>query len=166
MILPQTEKLEGIIGTTFDYAVTFYPPTYSSLVWPKKNTEWNSTTTFAINQVTIAENKSAYKCLIENIDINPVEDKTGHWEKLSPLNLTGYKGFVKLGEVLELKVSEGVTLGGTAGTVALKATKTQTEAFKEGVTYISIFLEDIENNYYEYIDGPIKWRKQKWQLTA
>jgi hypothetical protein len=164
MILPGTEKLEGIIGTTFDFVVTLYPSIYSSLEWSKNKSEWDSTTIYKVNRVVIGSNGSAYKCIIENTNVNPIGE-AGHWEILTPLNLTGYKAFAKLGEILELKVGEGITLGGEKGTVAVKATKVQTAKFSEGFNNLSLFLEDTENNYYEYIAGPIKWKRQRWETT-
>ena len=162
MILPGTEKLEGIIGTTFDFVVTLYPSEYASLKWSAKNSEYNSEKTYEKNVVVIASNASAYRALKENAGQNPIS-ATEYWEKLTPLNLTGYKAWLNIGSGLELKVGSGITLGAAAGTVSVKATKAQTEVFIPSSAPASLFLEDTESNYYEYLIGPIKWKLQNWK---
>jgi|ERR1700722_413532 len=162
MILPGKEKLEGIIGTTFDFVVTLYPSEYSSLKWSAKNSEWGSEKNYVINDVSVASNGSAYKSLKDSLNENPIS-ATEYWEKLTPLNITGYKAWVNMGEILELKTGEGIVLGGTNGTVAVKAIKSQTEKFPVGETQTSLFLEDSSSNYYEYLIGPIKWKQQNYK---
>lgn len=156
MILPGTEKLEGVIGTTFDFSVTLYPAPDARLSW-QKPPAWNETREYTFNNAVIGANASAYRCLIANTNIQPVGDTSGHWELITPLNLEGYTGEFETGELV-LKTGEGITLGGVAGTVKVKAKPAQTEKFASGVTKFSLIMTDTMENKYEYLAGPIKWK--------
>lgn len=96
MILPGTTEFEGVIGTTFDGSITVYPSSDSELKW-QSNPVWNSTFDYEIGSGVIGSNGKAYKSLIASVGINPVGDVTGHWEVLTPLNITGYKATIKVG---------------------------------------------------------------------
>ena|ERR1700690_3805272 len=160
MILPSTIKLEAVIGTTFDLTTIFYPAEYGNLVWKKPNL-WFATIQYEVNNAILGSDSNAYKCLVGNININPVGDTSGHWEKLTPLNNTGYKAEMRFGEELTLESGgKGITLGGSTGSVYIEAKPEQTEKFNEGPMDIAILMTNTEEKKYEYLNGSIKWKKQ------
>lgn len=158
MILPGSIEFEGVIGTTFDGEITVYPSSDSELKW-ENNPLWNSSINYIINSGAIGNNGKAYKSLISSININPVGDVTGHWELLKPLNITGYKATIKIAESITLENSSGITINGENGLVKFKATRTQTEKLLPEKLSFALFMEDLENNYYEYISGKVKFKK-------
>jgi hypothetical protein len=159
MILPGEINFEGVIGTTFDGDITVLPSSAFLLKWEKEPL-WKSTFSYEENAGVIASNGKAYKSLKASLDKNPVTETT-YWELIAPLNITGYKAEIKIGKEFELvlKVGEGIILTGSEGLVAFKATKTQTEIFQKGNVKIALFMEDLENNYYEYISGKVLWKE-------
>lgn len=159
MILPGTIQFEGVIGTTFDGSITVYPSSDSELKW-QSNPVWNSIFDYEIGSGVIGSNGKAYKSLIASVGINPVGDVTGHWEVLTPLNITGYKATVKVGNSGELVLEneKGIAISGSEGLVKFKATREQTSKFTSGNVNFALFMEDTENNYYEYISGKCKWK--------
>lgn len=155
------QKLEAVIGATFDMTVKFYPEEYAILKW-RKPYIWNEEITYNVNNAVIASNADAYKAIVENKGVNPVTGSSGHWEKLTPLNLEGYSAEMKIrsgGTELTLATSgKGIVLGGTEGTVAIKAKYSQTTEFPSGDSHFYLFLTDASENKYDYLDGTIKWK--------
>lgn len=158
MILPGKEILTGVIGTTFDLVITLYPAVDAYLNWQKPAT-WDESKEYKSNAAVVGKNGKAYKCLIVNTGVQPVGDVSGHWELITPLNITGYSSEVKIGSLELATGGKGVFLGGEEGTVSVKATPAQTEKFVKGNAKLSIYLTDTEKNKYEYITGAVKWQE-------
>lgn len=156
MILPGSAEFEGVIGTTFDGEITVYPSADSELKW-QTNPVWSSTFSYEAGSGSIGSNGKAYKSLIASIGIDPVGDNTGHWQILSPLNITGYKAYIKVGEI-SLENEKGITIEGEEGVVKFKAAKSMSYNQSPGSVSFALFMEDLENNYYEYISGKCKWK--------
>jgi len=160
MILPGTQDFEGRIGTTWDQIMTIYPSTYNYVTWvTKKDPAWNSTLDYIAKNGVLGEDGEGYVCLVPNVGVNPVGDVSGKWEKMTPLDLTGYTSeFKTLG--LVLKDEEGVTLGGVKGTARIKMQPSQTEKAIVSKIHFALLLTDGEKNLYEYVEGGIKWKAQ------
>lgn len=158
MILPGTTAFEGVIGTTFDGQVAVYPSADSLLKWETEPI-WKSTVSYETNAGVIGSNGKAYKSLKPSINKDPTIE-TEYWQLLTPLNITGYKAEVKIGNNFELvlKNGEGVTIVGEEGVVKFKASKEQTKVFLAGNVPFALFMEDLEENYYEYIAAKVKWK--------
>lgn len=158
MILPGSTAFEGVIGTTFDGEVTIYPASDSLLKWESEPV-WKYNINYEIGAGVIGSNGKAYKSLKASIDKDPTIE-TEYWQLLTPLNITGYKAEIKIGNSFELvlKNGEGITIAGEEGKVKFKASKEQTKIFSVGNVPFALFMEDLESNYYEYIAAKVKWK--------
>jgi|ERR1039457_2406072 hypothetical protein len=157
-ILPGEINFEGISGTTFDGNITVLPSAAFSLKW-ENDPVWISTANYVANSGVLASNGKAYKSLQASVDKNPLTE-TAYWEVITPQNITGYKAEVKIGNNFELilKNGEGITISGSEGLVAFKATKVQTEIFDKSNVRFALFMEDTEANYYQYVTGKVVWK--------
>lgn len=158
MILPGTTAFEGVIGTTFDGEVTVYPATDSLLKWEVEPV-WKYNINYEIGAGVIGSNGKAYKSLKSSLDKDPTTE-TEYWQVLTSLNITGYKSEIKIGNNFELvlKNGEGITIVGEEGKVRFKAKREQTKSFIPGSVNFALFMEDLEENYYEYISAKVKWK--------
>lgn len=165
MILPGKLNLKGRIGTTFDAIFLVYPSEYSAFDWgrPGEDISWKATGEYEIQQVAVGTDGKAYVALIASTNVNPVGDVSGHWQKLTPFNLSGCTAEMKIsGETIVLKVGEGITLGGAAGTVSINATPVQTNLIPgPAKTGYSILITEAGGNLYEYCVGLIVWKRQQ-----
>lgn len=157
-ILPGEIEFEGVIGTTFDGNVTVLPSSAFLLKWEKEPI-WKNNINYEANSGVLGSNGKAYKSLKTNLNKNPLTE-TEYWELITPQNITGYKAEVKIGNSFELvlKNGEGIIITGSEGSVAFKASKIQTEVFAKGNAKFALFMEDLENNYYEYVSGKVLWK--------
>lgn len=163
MILPgKVVGLKGVIGTTFDAIFLVYPASYVAYKWPKQSAEalWKIAKAYEAEQVSVGSDGKAYVCKIANTGTNPVGDVSGHWEKLTPFNLTGCTAEAKFGTLFTLTVGSGITMGGAAGTVALNVTPVQTATIGEGDLELAVLVKEVAGNLYEYVKAKMKWEAQ------
>jgi len=117
------------IGGTFDaYINLFQLATGQTLANPGT---WSSSTTYLTNTVVVASDNNAYVALSTSTSVNPVTDGGVHWALATGFDLTNYSASMPIGvqggtPIFTLTSGSGLTLGGTAGTVVIKATPTQT----------------------------------------
>lgn len=164
MILPGKLNLKGRIGTTFDVKIVVYPSEYARLKWLcGQELFWSSTATYLVEQVIVGTDGKAYVSKIESTEINPVGDVSGHWEKLTPYNLTGCTVEMKIAEeLIVLTIGSGITVEGAGGTISAEATPEQTATIPgPSKTAFSLTVKEAGGKLYEYVEGDIAWKAQQ-----
>ena len=168
MILPGKLNLKGVIGTTFDAILLIYPSEYGNLKWPIEEEDpfWQSGETYEVEQVRFGTDAKAYVAKIASTGVNPVGDVSGHWEKLTPFDLTGCSAEFKMGidqdsPFFSITTGSGIVLGGAAGTVSITAKPAQTilVPVPEKVKY-GLLITEAGGNLYEYVEGITNWKHQ------
>jgi hypothetical protein len=164
MILPgKITGMKGVIGTTFDAIFLVYPSEYDRFQWPLQASEanWKEGQEYHPEMVRIGSDGKAYVAITASIGINPVIDKSGHWEKLIPFNLTGCSAEAKFdGEKIVLKTGSGIVMGGSEGTISVRATPTQTVTLTPQKLNFGILVTETSGNLYEYVKAVIEWEEQ------
>ena len=157
MILPGEVTFQGVIGTTFDAVLTVYS-IETPLSW-QEPLLWGPSTRYVQHAAVVASNGSAYESLVENENVYPVGDLTGHWKLIEPVNITGWAAEFKL-KTVTLKSGSGLTLGGVLGTIAIEMTATETSALSVASEHFSLLLTLPSTKKYEYLKGTLNWVAQ------
>jgi hypothetical protein len=156
VITPAIYDLTAVTGKTFDVFLVVFaeqPP----IRW-REPVLW-APTKYKVYDAIIGSDGIAYQCMIENHAVNPVGDATGTWKVIPPENLTGWTASGHISTLAVSSPASGITLGGTLGTVLVKASKSQTTSFT-GTTPWNVSLTDTSGNEYEYVKGTITWEPE------
>lgn len=110
------------VGGTFDGQVTLQQLTaLQTFIGP-----WQSGTTYLAGQAVTAADGQTYVASSTTQGSNPVTDGNVHWALAAFYNLSGYSASLVIVGGFTLTSGAGLTLGGAAGTIVIKATPTQT----------------------------------------
>jgi hypothetical protein len=154
MILPgYTNRFKGVVGGTFDTLITLYQGVPAS-VW---GGIWQSATTYATNTIVVGANSVGYLSSAQSTGVNPINDLTGTWSELTPLDLTEYTAAFQINPPngIPQAADNHPTLGGAAGTVAVNITASATSAFTAGDFPCYLQITDGSGDVYYPIIGQI-----------
>jgi hypothetical protein len=142
----------AFIGGTFDETVTLFQLTGAQTFVGT----WSPTTAYTVNQTVAASDGNAYYALSTTTGSDPTTDGAVHWHIAALYNLTGYSASLFISGAFTLtSPSSGLTLGGAAGTIAIKATPTQTLTLSPSKPHYYIQLTDGSGNIYFPMGGTI-----------
>lgn len=157
MLLEATYNFQfAYIGGTLDGLITLFQLTSSQTFIGS----WDPNVDYVLGNAVAGSDGNVYVAKSSTQGVNPVGDGAVHWGLASGYDLTGYTASLVIPNAFTLTSSSGggLTLGGTAGTIIIKATPIQTATVPNNKNlHYYLQLTDSAGDVYFPISGTINF---------